>query len=88
MSQKMNEKIDYDQEVEIIDKAIVAHHIEIEDLKCMRYELIARKKDLDMHEIIECLYESGLEPQAIMELLVTAVAAVKDKADSHANITA
>jgi len=76
MLQEKDEIVDYDKEVEFIDKAIVTHQKEIEELICKRYELIAKKTDLDMHEIIECLYESDLEPKEVMELIV---AAIKDK---------
>ena len=67
---KSETSIDIEKEVEAVDRAIVAHEKEIEELVCKRYELIARKNDLDMQEVIECLFESNIEPKEVMKLIV------------------
>ena len=73
MSQMNNAPIDFDKEVEAVDRAIVTHEKEIEELISKRYELIAQKNDLDMQEVVECLFESEMEPKEVMELIVAAI---------------
>jgi len=68
-----NAPIDFDKEVEAVDRAIVTHEKEIEELISKRYELIAQKNDLDMQEVVECLFESEMEPKEVMELIVAAI---------------
>jgi len=73
MPQINNASIDFDKEVEAVDRAIVTHEKEIEELISKRYELIAQKNDLDMQEVVECLFESDMEPKEVMELIVAAI---------------
>jgi len=72
MTQTSNTPIDFDREVEAVDSAIVAHKREIEELISKRYELIAQKSDLDMQEVVECLFECDLDPKEVMEFIVAA----------------
>jgi len=73
MSQISKIKVGFDKEIEAVDKAIVAHEKEIEELICKRYELIARKNDFDMQEVVEYLIESNVKPKEIMELIIAAI---------------
>ena len=73
MSQINDTLIDYDVEIEAVDSAIVARKSEIDELINKRYELIAQKYDLDMREVIECLFESDLTPNEVMELIKSAI---------------
>ena len=69
MSEENGISIEFDKEIEAVDRAIVAREKEIEELICKRYELIVQKNDLDMQEVIECLFESNINPKEIMELI-------------------
>jgi len=73
MSQISKAVIDFDKELEVVDRAIVAREKEIEELICKRYELIAMKNDLEMQEVVECIFESNIDPNEVMELIVTAI---------------
>ena len=65
--------IDYDKEIGRVDKAIVALSNELEDLVYKRYELIARKHDLDAQELMACIVENDMMPKEVVEVLVSAL---------------
>lgn len=73
MSDSSEMILNYNEEIEAVDRAIVAREKEIKDLICKRYELIAKKNDMEMLEVVECLYESNLEPKEIMNLIAVAI---------------
>jgi len=73
MSQINQVQIDFDKEIGRVDKAIAALGEELEELVYKRYELIAKKLDLDTDVLIECILESELMPKEVTDLIVSAM---------------
>ena len=72
MAQSVNRVSDMDLEMEEIDMAIITHNKMINKLKCRRYELLARKQDLRMNEVLECIVENGFPAEDLLGLVIEA----------------
>ena len=69
MSQVKDVIVDLDKKIVEIDKAIVTYNEIIEGLKWQRYELLSKKHDLDMNEVLECIVEKGLSANEVLKLI-------------------
>ena len=69
MSQTIDFLGDLDNKIEEIDKAIVTYNEIIEGLKWQRYELLSKKHDLDMNDVLECIIEKGLSANEVLKMI-------------------
>ena len=69
MSQSLCDHVWLTREMEEVEKAIVSGMTTIEMLRERRYELIIKKEDLKMNEVIDCAIENGISAQELMELV-------------------
>ena len=61
--------IDLDEELEKIEEEIDSHKRIIEDLNWRRSELLAKKQDLEICELIDCIFEKGMSTNEALEIL-------------------
>ena len=65
--------IDYDAEIKRVDNAIVALNNDLEDLVYKRYELIAKKYNLNMHDLMDFIIRNNLVSKDVIELIVSSL---------------
>ena len=67
----MNAEIDYDldEELDKIEEEIDSHRRIIENLVWRRSELLTKKQDLEICELIDCIFEKGLTTNEALEIL-------------------
>jgi ApbE superfamily uncharacterized protein (UPF0280 family) len=70
-SQNINVEInsDLDEELEKIEEEITSHKKTIEDLTWRRSELLTKKQDLEICELIDCIFEKGMSTNEALEIL-------------------
>ena len=69
MSQKIDIEIDIDKEIEQIEGEIEAYNRRVEDLTWRRSELLCKKQDLEICELIDCIVEKGITINEALEIL-------------------
>jgi len=69
MSQNIDIRIDVDKELEKIEEEIETYNRRIEDLTWRRSELLCKKQDLEMCELVDCIVEKGLTINEALEIL-------------------
>ena len=70
------------KEMEDIERAIVAHNIEAERLRSKLYELLVKKEDLEMQEVIDYAIEAGITSEEMMGFVANAS---KEKENNYRN---
>jgi len=73
MLQRIDVEIDLDRELDEIEDEIVTHNRIVETLIWRRSELLTKKQDLEMCELIDCIIEKGLTANEALELIVSSL---------------
>jgi hypothetical protein len=73
MSQRIDAKVDIDSNLERIEEEIVNHDRIIENLVWRRSELLTKREDLEMCELIDCIVENGLTANEALEMIIEAL---------------
>ena len=70
-SHNINVEIDFDldEELEKLEEEIDSHKRIIEDLTWRRSELLTKKQDLEICELIDCIFEKGMSTNEALEIL-------------------
>ena len=70
-SQNINVEIDFDldEELEKIEEEIDSHKRIIENLTWRRSELLTKKQDLEICELIDCIFEKGMTTNEALEII-------------------
>ena len=79
MIKKSRVPIDYDREIERIDEAIVACKKDFEDLLYKRHEMIAKKFDIDVYELIDYIVKSNGVSQEAADIIVSIAARKREQ---------
>jgi len=58
--------------MEEVESSILKHSTAVEKLRYKRYELIAKKEDLEMSQVIDCAIEAGITSEEMMMFVATA----------------
>ena len=69
MAGEKSVKNDLDRELERIEEEIVTHRKTVENLVWQRSELLTKKQDLDMYELIDCINENCMTANSALEIL-------------------
>ena len=65
----INMDVDLDKELEQTEDEIVKHNRIIENLIWRRSELLTRKQDMEMYELIDCIVEKGMTANEALEII-------------------
>ena len=60
---------DCDEELTVIDEKIRRTMLQLLGLKEQRNKLLAKKKDVDMDIVLQCIAEKGLSPNEVLDLI-------------------
>jgi len=69
MSQNIDVGIDIDKELEIIEEGIEKYNKLLDDLIWQRSELLVKKQDLEVYELVDCIVEKGISLNEALEIL-------------------
>jgi len=69
MSQNIDIEIDVDKELEKIEGELETYNRKIDDLTWRRSELLCKKQDLEICELIDCIVEKGITINEALEIL-------------------
>ena len=67
MSQSSNQQFDIDRELESLDQAIIDSNTKTAQLMERRCEVIARKEDLQLQDVIEIALSRGILPCELLD---------------------
>ena len=70
MAREQNGQLALSKEMEEIESTILARTMEVESLKEKRYELLAKKEDLQIQEVIECAIEIGVSSEELLKFVL------------------
>jgi len=70
MAKDQNGQLALSKEMEEIESTILARTMEVESLKEKRYELLAKKEDLQIQEVIECAIEIGVSSEELLKFVL------------------
>jgi hypothetical protein len=73
MSQSIETKINANEYLEKIEEEIISHNKIIENLVWQRSELLTKKEDLELCELVDCIFENGLTASEALDIIVTAL---------------
>ena len=71
MLQNVESEIDLDKELEEIEDEIDTHNRIVENLIWRRSELLTKKQDLEICELIDCIIEKGITANEALEIINT-----------------
>ena len=69
MSQNVDIEMDLDKELDRIEEEIDSHNRIVENLIWRRSELLTKKQDMEVCELIDCIYEKGMTANEALEIL-------------------
>ena len=69
MSQNIDVGIGIDKELEIIEEGIEKYNKLLDDLIWQRSELLVKKQDLEVYELVDCIVEKGISLNEALEIL-------------------
>ena len=69
MAQNVDVEVDIEKELEKIEQEIDSHNRIVENLIWRRSELLTKKQDLEICELIDCIIEKGITANEALEIL-------------------
>ena len=69
MGKSVKNAIDFEVEIEEIDREIESLNTRVENLNAKRKKLVVQRKQLDVAIALECIEETGLSMEDVMELI-------------------
>lgn len=73
MLQRVVIRIDVEKELDRLEEEIIAQNRIIDDLVWQRAELLTKRQDLEMCELIDCIIENGLTANEALDIIVYAL---------------
>jgi len=66
---------DYNEELAVIDEKIKTYKMKLLGLKEERHKLLAKIRDVDMDLVLQCIEETGLSSNEVLEIINNALGA-------------